>query len=133
MKIDKKKIVIICIIFIICLLTVSQTVQAQNMGEGTEEKTFNPEEYKPTSTSSVSGATRLGEIGNDIIGIVQVIGSISSVIALVLIGIKYIMGSVEEKAEYKQTLKPYLIGAIMVFGITNLLGIIQSIIIGFYS
>ena len=42
MKIDKKKIVIICIIFIICLLTVSQTVQAQNMGEGTEEKTFNP-------------------------------------------------------------------------------------------
>ena len=133
MKIDKKKIVIICIIFIICLLTVSQTVQAQNMGEGTEEKTFNPEEYKPTSTSSVSGATKLGEIGNDIIGIVQVIGSISSVVALILIGIKYVMGSVEEKAEYKQTLKPYLIGAIMVFGITNLLGIIQSIVIGFYS
>ncbi len=133
MKIDKKKIVIICIIFIICLLTVSQTVQAQNMGEGTEEKTFNPEEYKPASPSSVSGATKLREIGNDIIGIVQVIGSISSVVALILIGIKYVMGSVEEKAEYKQTLKPYLIGAIMVFGITNLLGIIQSIVIGFYS
>ena len=133
MKIDKKKIVIICIIFIICLLTVSQTVQAQNMGEGTGEKTFNPEEYKPTSISSVSGATKLGNIGNDIIGVVQVIGSISSVIALILIGIKYVMGSVEEKAEYKQTLKPYLIGAIMVFGITNLLGIIQSIVIGFYS
>ena len=131
MKIDKKKIVIICIIFIICLLTVSQTVQAQNMGEGTEEKTFNPEEYKPTSTSSVSGATRLEEIGNDIIGIVQVIGSISSVVALILIGIKYIMGSVEEKAEYKETLKPYLIGAIMLFGITNLLGIVQSIVSGF--
>ena len=131
MKIDKKKIDIICIIFIICLLTVSQTVQAQNMGEGTEEKTFNPEEYKPTSTSSVSGATRLEEIGNDIIGIVQVIGSISSVVALILIGIKYIMGSVEEKAEYKETLKPYLIGAIMLFGITNLLGIVQSIVLGF--
>ena len=131
MKIDKKKIVIICIIFIICLLTVSQTVQAQNMGEGTEEKTFNPEEYKPTSTSSVSGATRLEEIGNDIIGIVQVIGAISSVVALILIGIKYVMGSVEEKAEYKQTLKPYLIGAIMLFGITNLLGIVQSIVLGF--
>lgn len=131
MKIDKKKIVIICIIFIICLLTVSQTVQAQNMGEGTEEKTFNPEEYKPTSTSSVSGATRLEEIGNNIIGIVQVIGSISSVVALILIGIKYIMGSVEEKAEYKETLKPYLIGAIMLFGITNLLGIVQSIVSGF--
>lgn len=131
MKIDKKKIVIICIIFIICLLTVSQTVQAQNMGEGTEEKTFNPEEYKPDSTNSVSGATQLEKIGNRFIGAIQVIGAIISVVALIIIGIKYIMGSVEEKAEYKETLKPYLIGAIMLFGITNLLGIVQSIVSGF--
>ena len=131
MKIDKKKIVIICIIFIICLLTVSQTVQAQNMGEGTEEKTFNPEEYKPDSTNSVSGATQLEKIGNRFIGTIQVIGAIISVVALIMIGIKYIMGSVEEKAEYKETLKPYLIGAIMLFGITNLLGIVQSIVLGF--
>ena len=131
MKIDKKKIVIICIIFIICLLTVSQTVQAQNMGEGTEEKTFNPEEYKPDSTNSVSGATQLEKIGNRFIGTIQVIGAIISVVALIMIGIKYIMGSVEEKAEYKETLKPYLIGAILLFGITNLLGIVQSIVSGF--
>ena len=131
MKIDKKKIVIICIIFIICLLTVSQTVQAQNMGEGTEEKTFNPEEYKPDSTNSVSGATQLEKIGNRFIGAIQVIGAIISVVALIIIGIKYIIGSVEEKAEYKETLKPYLIGAIMLFGITNLLGIVQSIVSGF--
>ena len=131
MKIDKKKIVIICIIFIICLLTVSQTVQAQNMGEGTEEKTFNPEEYKPDSTNSVSGATQLEKIGNRFSGTIQVIGAIISVVALIMIGIKYIMGSVEEKAEYKETLKPYLIGAILLFGITNLLGIVQSIVSGF--
>ena len=41
------------------------------------------------------------------------------------------MGSVEEKAEYKKTLKPYLIGAILVFGITNLLGIVQDIVASF--
>ena len=121
---NKKKVIVGLIIFILGILFIGIQVQAVD---------FNPDNYEPASPSSVSGATKLGEIGNDIIGIVQVIGSISSVVALILIGIKYVMGSVEEKAEYKQTLKPYLIGAIMVFGITNLLGIIQSIVIGFYS
>ena len=74
---------------------------------------------------------KLEDLGNRIIGVVQVIGSISSVVALVVIGIKYVTGSVEEKAEYKQTLKPYLIGAILVFGITNVLGIIQNVVTGF--
>ena len=121
---NKKKVIVGLIIFILCILFIGIQVQAVD---------FNPDDYEPSSISSVSGATKLGNIGNDIIGVIQVIGSISSVIALILIGIKYVMGSVEEKAEYKQTLKPYLIGAIMVFGITNLLGIIQSIVIGFYS
>ena len=34
---------------------------------------------------------------------------------LSIIGIKYIMGSVEEKAEYKQTMWPYVVGAILIF------------------
>lgn len=121
---NKKRLIVGLIIFILCILFIISQVQAAD---------FDPNNYKPDSTSSVIGATRLENIGNRIIGIVQVIGSISSVIALILIGIKYVMGSVEEKAEYKKTLKPYLIGAIMVFGITNLLGIIQNIVIGFYS
>ncbi len=121
---NKKKLIVGLIIFILCILFIGIQVQATD---------FDPEHYKPSSISSVSGATKLGEIGNNIIGAVQVIGSISSVIALILIGIKYVMGSVEEKAEYKKTLKPYLIGAFMVFGITNLLVIIQNIVIGFYS
>lgn len=122
MNINKKKLIAGFIIFMICILFVVSQVQAT---------AFDPDHYKPSSTNSVSGATQLETIGNRIIGIVQVIGSISSVIALVVIGIKYITGSVEEKAEYKQTLKPYLIGAILVFGITNILGIIQNIVSGF--
>lgn len=122
MKINKKKLIIISIIFILFnFFIIIRPVQAAG---------FNPDSYTPASISSVNGASTLGNIGNEIIGIVQVIGSIASVIALILIGIKYAMGSVEEKAEYKQTLKPYLIGAIMVFGITNLLGMLQSIVIG---
>lgn len=119
MKIDKKKRIVIVCIFILCILFMSQ-VQA-----------FNPYHYRPSSENSVSGAMRMEEIGNTIVGFIQVIGSAISVISLVVIGIKYVMGSVEEKAEYKQTLKPYLIGAIMLFGITNILAIIENVVTAF--
>lgn len=89
---------------------------------------FSPNDWKPGSISSVSGADKFFDFSNRVIGTIQVFGSISSVVALVLLGIKYVIGSAEEKAEYKQTMKPYLIGAIMVFTMTNILGIIQEIV-----
>lgn len=122
MKINKKRLIVIFIIFVLCILFICQVVQAT---------TFNPDHYKPSSTNSVSGATQLEKIGNRIIGVVQIIGSVSSVVALIVIGIKYVTGSVEEKAEYKKTLKPYLIGAILLFGITNILAIVQNVVSGF--
>jgi len=67
------------------------------------------------------------DLGNKIITTVSVIGSITSVIVLVIIGIKYMLGSTEDKAQYKQTLLPYLIGCIIVFGASSLAGIIYSI------
>ena len=66
-------------------------------------------------------------IGQQIITIVSVIGSIASVVMLIVLGIKYIMGSSEERAEYKKTLLPYCIGAIIVFGISNLLQVVYIV------
>lgn len=57
---------------------------------------------------------------NLIIGLIRIVGTIVSVVALIIIGIKYMMGSLEEKAEYKKTLKPYLIGAFLVFTVSVL-------------
>ena len=87
---------------------------------------FNPYEYDPTSTTS-EGDTKLLAIGNDIIGQIQLIGSVVSVIAIIIIGIRYMLGSVEEKAQYKATMTPYLIGAVLVFGITNVLAIVSEL------
>ncbi len=63
---------------------------------------------------------------NKILGAVQVVGSIVSVVVLSVIGIKYIVGSVEEKAEYKKTMIPYMIGAILVFATSNLIKILYN-------
>ena len=67
------------------------------------------------------------EFGNKIITVISTIGSILSVIVLVVIGIKYLMGSIEEKAEYKKTLMPYIIGALLIFSASTIAGIIYQI------
>ena len=65
-------------------------------------------------------------IGQQVLGIVQVVGSIAAVIVLVVLGIKYMMGSAEEKAEYKKTMIPYIIGAVFIFAATNLASMIYG-------
>lgn len=54
-------------------------------------------------------------VGNEVIGIIQVVGIMISVAVLMILGIKYMMGSAEEKAEYKKTFIPYIVGAILLF------------------
>ena len=107
------KIILIMFIFIILFCTFSNNyIYALDV-----------DKYKPTQSS---GDNKLKDIGNRIIGPIQIIGSLVSVIAIICIGIKYMLGSVEEKAQYKETMKPYIIGAAMVFGITNILSIVYE-------
>ena len=73
-------------------------------------------------TDQVKGITK------SIINVVASVGSGVAIIALIVLGMKYMMGSAEEKAEYKKTLLPYFLGAIMVFGASALTGIIYSMI-----
>ena len=65
-------------------------------------------------------------LGSQIIGIVTTIGSVVAVLVLVVLGVKYMMGSAEEKAEYKKTLMPYVIGAVLVFAASTIAGVIFS-------
>ena len=90
--------------------------------------TFNVNDWTPDSQTRITNGTLLVEEANKIIGVINIIASISSVIFLIIIGIKYMLGSVEEKAEYKKTMGAYALGAIMVFGITNILNFIVSIV-----
>lgn len=55
-------------------------------------------------------------VGQKIINIISTVAIVISVIVLLIIGIKYMLGSASEKAEYKKTMIPYLVGAIIIFG-----------------
>ena len=56
-----------------------------------------PSELKPAD--NVTGSPEIQSAGNSIISILQTVGVVLSVVVLMIIGIKYMMGSAEEKEE----------------------------------
>ena len=102
----RKNKILISILYFSIIVMMSATVLATST-------TIGPVTVNPNTTGNgVSGAT---EIGNSIIGVLQVVGILLSVGCLMVLGIKYMMGSAEEKAEYKKTFIPFLIGALLLF------------------
>ena len=81
----------------------------------------NPGEIANSLKGTASDAQeQVVNIGNQIIGIITTVGVVVSVIILLVLGIKYMMGSASEKAEYKKTMIPYLVGAIILFAAVNI-------------
>jgi len=50
-----------------------------------------------------------------VVGVIRNVGVVLSVVILIILGIKYMLGSVEEKADYKKSMLPYLIGVVILF------------------
>ncbi len=90
------------------------------------DDTIDPTDFEP-DTNSYSDSKAV-EKAEKIIGAIQAVGSLISVGALVYIGIRYMIGSTEEKAMYKETMLPYLVGAILVFLGSNIVGAIYNAI-----
>ena len=88
----------------------------------------NPEDIASQLSGTPSGAQgSVTGIGNQIIGIITTVGVVVAVVVLLVLGIKYMMGSAQEKAEYKKTMMPYLIGAVLIFGASTITKVVVSI------
>ena len=83
-----------------------------------------PDPNNYTGNSESTNVTKIESLGQSAIKIVATAGSVISVIVLVVLGIKYMMGSAEEKAEYKKTLLPYIIGAVFIFAASTIASVI---------
>ena len=81
-------------------------------------------QLKGTATSASGSVVN---IGNQIIGIITTVGVVVAVIVLLVLGIKYMMGSASEKAEYKKTMIPYLVGAILIFGASAITKVVVAL------
>lgn len=113
-----KKIVKILSILLITIMMISLTSSVFALTPG--ELTGDPD----------IGGDKIKTVGNSIIGILQTVGVVLSVVVLIILGIKYMMGSAEEKAEYKKTMIPYLVGAVLIFAASALAGVIVEFVQG---
>lgn len=83
-----------------------------------------------TANIDSNSQTQITSVGRKIVGIIQVIGIVIAVVVIMVVGIKYMMGSVEEKAEYKKTMMPYIIGAVLIFAGSTLANVVYQFATG---
>lgn len=112
-KTNKIICIFIMILIIICTLT---NIALAKIDTGS---------YKPTDTSG--NATFVTAVGK-IVGAIRTFGSIMSVAVLIIIGVKYMLASPEGKADYKNTMIPYIVGAIFLFAGSNIAQFIYDVV-----
>ncbi len=119
MKKTNKIIVTLCII--LTMITLCTTVFANPL---------KPTDLYPDAGITVGGQTEIQNLGKQIVGLVQTVGVVIAVVILLVLGIKYMMGSAEEKADYKKSMIPYIVGAILIFASTTIVNIVYNLAIG---
>lgn len=82
-------------------------------------------------SAKASGAdTALGNIGGMVLSVAQIIGTAVAVIMLIVLAIKYISAAPNDKAEIKKHAVVYIVGAIVLFAASALLGIVKNFATG---
>ena len=85
---------------------------------------IDPSKLQPNYTAT---DTKIVDKAQNIMGWIRNIAIIAAVIVVMVIGVKYILGSVEEKAEYKKTFIPLIIGLFLVVAASTIVTWIMSI------
>lgn len=119
--IKKNKLLIIAITFLILIIFFIPTYSI-----ATVNPIENPENYEPGGISSTDSDKIVNRV-NPILGTITVIGIVISAITLTVLGIKYMIGSVEEKAEYKKSMIPYIIGVVLLLAASTAVGLIAKL------
>ncbi len=92
--------------------------------------TIDPNEWKPDDLG-MQDYDEVVDVAVVIIAVIRYVGVAVSIIVLLIIGIKYMTGTVQEKAEYKKTMIPYLIGVFIFFALSQILPLIIGLIADF--
>lgn len=122
-----KKISIGAIFLIICFLSI---FEIPTYAATIDDTIDSAKSFINAGTKSTINETELKDTSDFLYNLLLGIGIIVAVIVGSILGIKYMVGSAEEKAEYKETLIVYLIGCIVVFGAFGIWKIVVSIFNG---
>ena len=84
---------------------------------------FDPGEFQD-AVGILGGSNIISNMGSAIFNAVRLAGSAIAGIYLTILSIKYMTSSVEDKAEIKRKLIPFVIGTAILFGVTFIIEII---------
>ena len=112
------KMISIVLVIMVALVAISSVVLAAPDLSGTIKDMANGTGNQPTEVVN---------LGKTIVTIMQTVGIVVAVVVLLVLGIKYMIGSAEEKAEYKKTMIPYLVGAILIFASTTIVNVVYNL------
>ena len=86
-----------------------------------------PSKFKPNQLDSADTEPIVSK-ANKVIGAITTVGVVVSVVATLILGLKFMMGSVAEKAEYKKSMVPYIIGIAFLFTTSIIVKLIASLV-----
>ena len=122
----KKNLVKVCaflLLALVCFAMVTSVVNASG-DTWTLDQAKQPNQY--ANASDNTGAAKLvnGWLGSALV-VVQVVGVGVAVIMLIVLAIKYISAAPSDKAEIKKHAVVYVVGAIVLFAASGILGLIR--------
>lgn len=117
----KNKKIFISIITLFLILALSINIYAITLDDAKKQM---EDANKLDSTQDKS--TGVMAVINDVIGLLQLAGTGISVVTITLLGAKYMLSSVEQKAEIKNRAMPVVIGCVILFGAVNLVAIVAN-------
>ena len=116
----KIKIVTVILLILLSIITITKPIYASDTKKHTageiitEGKGFI--QKGQSGAEEKIGSDNLKNMSDTIYNILLVAGIVIAIIVGLIMGIKFVMGGIEEKAEIKAMLIPYIIGCIVVFG-----------------
>lgn len=114
-KVLKISFVLILILLIVSLIA-SNVLAAVDIGGVTVDP----------KVSDTTVSKPITSISNIILGAIQIVGTAIAVGMLLILGIKYMSAAPDEKANIKQSMYIYIIGAVVLFAASNLVNIIYK-------
>lgn len=76
--------------------------------------------------SNIGDNNAIKDTGKTILNIIRIIGIAIAVIMVIVLGIKYMQSAPNEKADIKNTAIMFIVGAVIFFAATGILGIIKD-------
>lgn len=108
------------VIFVL-IIAIASLLMTQNVSLAANSPYLNPPEARESSLSIAAT-----EIGGLILAIAQVIGASVAIIMLIFLAIKYISSAPNDRAEIKKHAVVYVVGAVLLFAASGILGIIRG-------